>query len=333
MYKKLIALSIFFSINTNALEINNETPYIVKKGDTLWDISEHFLKNPWEWEKIWKLNPYIEDPNLIYPDDILYLIYKDGKPEVVFEKKAERKKTLSLNDGIKVKTTTISNSIPAIKNKALKDFVENVYISNENTDGKIVTSYTNKMLHYKGDKVIVDLKQSTKIGDVISIVDIEDKINIKDNLKLNVYNIIGELIIEQKHGDLFIAKIKKNKEDIKSGDLLVNKNFFDYDKKIFPSKAPDNIKGKVIYNYDRINASKNTIVVINKGRNDGVTDGNVLSVNTPEKEVLLDKQKYKIDPINKGYIFVYKVEDDFSYGIIVKNTDLIKVGDDFNSPF
>jgi len=41
--------------------------YIVKKGDTLWDLSQQFLSNPWYWPKIWADNPTVENPHWIYP--------------------------------------------------------------------------------------------------------------------------------------------------------------------------------------------------------------------------------------------------------------------------
>lgn len=41
--------------------------YIVRKGDTLWDISNAFMKDPFLWPFIWKANPYIADADLIYP--------------------------------------------------------------------------------------------------------------------------------------------------------------------------------------------------------------------------------------------------------------------------
>ena len=58
--------------------------YIVKKGDTLWDISGVYLDEPWQWPDLWQMNPQIANPHLIYPGDALTLIYdKDGNPRLV----------------------------------------------------------------------------------------------------------------------------------------------------------------------------------------------------------------------------------------------------------
>ncbi len=60
--------------------------YIVKQGDTLWDISARFLNNPFLWTKIHSENPQIVNPDLIYPNEPITVYPKEfeaGQAQVV----------------------------------------------------------------------------------------------------------------------------------------------------------------------------------------------------------------------------------------------------------
>lgn len=54
--------------------------HTVLRGDTLWDISEHYYGNPYEWPRVWSYNPEITNPHWIYPQDQVRLAPADGAP-------------------------------------------------------------------------------------------------------------------------------------------------------------------------------------------------------------------------------------------------------------
>ncbi|WP_409202334.1 LysM peptidoglycan-binding domain-containing protein [Suttonella sp. R2A3] len=65
--------------NNQAFVQDHPNQYVVKKGDTLWDISGRFLHKPWYWKQIWHDNPQIKNPHLIYPGDVLSIVVINGQ--------------------------------------------------------------------------------------------------------------------------------------------------------------------------------------------------------------------------------------------------------------
>ena len=88
MFKRLLAVSTAMLLTLASfafaaeLAQDHPTSYTVKKGDTLWDISARFLAKPWLWPEIWQANPQVKNPHLIYPGDVLSLVYVNGEPRV-----------------------------------------------------------------------------------------------------------------------------------------------------------------------------------------------------------------------------------------------------------
>lgn len=109
-------------------ELRSDHPdtYTVVKGDTLWDISARFLKNPWLWPEIWQANSQIENPHLIYPGDQLSLIYLDGQPRLV--RNGGRPGTVKLSP--RMRDVGGQRAVAAVRLEDIRQFLEQTRVVN-----------------------------------------------------------------------------------------------------------------------------------------------------------------------------------------------------------
>ncbi len=88
----LLALALALAVQAEAIELRQDHPreYVVQAGDTLWDIAARFLTHPWQWPEIWQANPGIDNPHLIYPGDVLSLVFVGGEPRLIVDDTVRR---------------------------------------------------------------------------------------------------------------------------------------------------------------------------------------------------------------------------------------------------
>ena len=121
----LLAGLIGLSANVLALNLKADAPerYTVKKTDTLWDIAGKYTSSPWEWPKIWYVNPQIENPHLIFPGDEISLIQVDGQQRVTVTTRGVASNTVKLKPNARIEP--IEAAIPAIPQDAIRSFLRN----------------------------------------------------------------------------------------------------------------------------------------------------------------------------------------------------------------
>ena len=107
------------SSQPDAVKLNSNVPmtYIVQKGDTLWDISGIYLKEPWRWPMLWDNNPQIDNPHLIYPGDVLELSWQGGRPRLRLASRGDVKLSPSL------RSEALDAAIPPIPRDEIDPFL------------------------------------------------------------------------------------------------------------------------------------------------------------------------------------------------------------------
>jgi hypothetical protein len=118
----LLGLLCSFGVFAQQVELQSDHPetYTVVRGDTLWDIAERFLQNPWLWPEIWQANPQIENPHLIYPGDVIRLVYVDGQPRL----RVDRGEKPIVRLSPRVRATPLSEAVQPIDLDDIRKYFE-----------------------------------------------------------------------------------------------------------------------------------------------------------------------------------------------------------------
>ncbi len=150
----ILAVTAVCASAADPLQLVDNPPdrHIVVKGDTLWDISGKFLKQPWRWPEIWQMNrDQIKNPHLIYPGDVVLLDMSSGSPRLRLGKKVGAG-TGKLQPTVYSKP--IQQVVPSIPPNAIEPFISQPLVIEDgelNTGVKIVAMQEDRMLVGTGD--------------------------------------------------------------------------------------------------------------------------------------------------------------------------------------
>jgi len=344
------------------LKINDDAPknYVVKKGDTLWDISSVFLDQPWLWPKLWRLNPEINNPHLIYPGDIISLVFDEkGGPILVLEP-VKGKPSYKWSPKIRQKNKEDS-AIRLLPLEVIAPFLKYDHLfSAEQLEQlpHIIGSDEGYKSSINGFKVYVnkdlDISKTYAIynqGEEIIDPDTEESLGFYVDLVATGQAINSGNINENEPATL---KVSTAKREIRSGDYVVPV----HEGQMFPSvltmkAADESFRGSIVKAAsDGREFGKLEVVMINRGFDHQVTVGDVMSIKrlspgvvetstgpkytteAPRWNRMLASEgsDYKMPEESLGELIVFKVYQQASMALILRTEKPARLQDVVTAP-
>jgi hypothetical protein len=344
------------------LQIRPDAPdrYIVVKGDTLWDISGKFFRDPWMWPHIWGLNKdTIKDPHWIYPGDVIHLDRANGtlrigeaeteKPaiaetaaggtDVARDKKAEPEvsgNVIRLSPKVHEEPSA-HDAIPSIPAHIIGPFLSQPLVIEENElagapeligarEGRVLlgthdVGFATGMVPAKGDKW-----QVYRPGKKFIDPETEEVLGIEA-----VY--LGSADVTA-FADVSTLSITHSVQEIHSGDLLAAASA-DAANPYLPRAPEISIAAQVISVYGGVTqAGQNAAIVLNKGARDGLEVGHVLAlyrkgdiVKVKGKSLFSWDKSYALPDERYGLVFVFRVFNKASYALVMQTKLPVQVLD------
>ncbi len=306
--------------------------YTVVKGDTLWDISGRFLNNPWYWPEIWHVNPQVANPHLIYPGDRLALVYIDGKPRIT---KVATSDVVKLSP--QIRSEAIDTPIPAIPLDAIASFLTDTRIvSPEELNGApyVLEGEDSRIITGAGDKIYArGQKPADRVGVFRRSQEFRDP-QTGEFLGLEARSIARGTVAAE-NSDVLTVNLTKSSEEVRIGDrLLVNE-----DRRLttnFVPSAPDSdIEGVMISVDGGVNQiGQYNVVAINRGEREGMKPGNVMAILKSGNLVRdpVTNETIELPSERAGLLMVFQTYEKMSYGLILKATRPLAVGDKVVNP-
>lgn len=350
----LICLLLPIQAYADQLQIREDAPdrHVVVKGDTLWDISATFFKDPWKWPQIWGLNKdTIKDPHWIYPGDVVYLdrstgTLKVGEPQPATAASAVAPVNENNENVVKLspRARELPNdhdAIPPIPLKDIRAFLSKPLVVETDEDSNtptLVGTYEQRELLSTDDLGYVKNMPEDKgvqwqiyrLGRTFVDPDTDETLGHEV-----VY--LGDARVE-KFGPLSQVRITRALSEIAKGDYLAVAQSAQALPASFTPHAPaTDINATVISIYGGMDqAGQNSIITLNRGQRDGLEPGHVLAL-YQKGEVLKRNSLFKKDGITLpdmryGLVFVFRVFHKVSYALVLETRLPVQLLDTAKTP-
>jgi LysM repeat protein len=250
----IIMVSLIFILSSPSAQEKKESDnvYTIKQGDTLWDISSKFLKDPFLWPKLWQRNPYISNPHWIYPGQSIRLspdgdVKKEEPTKAVAEEKPKEGKPKEAIIETEVKTVSpppiekklevsaegkppeakpmeaklAERTPPFFPETRSAGFVSDIELHGI---GRILDSKEGKSFMSREDIVYLafNTSKAIMIGDKYTVFRPSELIRhpVTSQKVGRKYLITGNVQIIDQHGNFFTAKVIEAFDAILKGDLI-----------------------------------------------------------------------------------------------------------------
>ncbi|NOS35560.1 MAG: LysM peptidoglycan-binding domain-containing protein [Deltaproteobacteria bacterium] len=316
-----------------------EKIYIIKKGDTLWHISERFLEDPFKWPVLWKHNTYIRNPHLIYPGDTVKIT-----PEGI-EIIARKERGLDyLPEGLQVEKleAPVEAAPPVVEEVVEQPPLVTVkspagsgagFVSKKEFEasGVILKSKENAILLGQGDVVFVAFAGGTEVtvGDRFAIYNVGEKVRHPVSGRKVGYltEMLG--IGEATSVDHTVeVRIETAYREIEKGAKLKPLEQFAGETVV---KEPDvSVDGVVLATVeDKGGVAEKDMIYIDRGEGDGLEVGDIMYLYRDREKVKnpMASGKIVLPPVKLGKLILINVKESTSSAFIVQSFKAAKRGD------
>ena len=307
--------------------------YIVKPGDTLWDIAARFIRDPWQWPEVWVVNRQVKNPHLIYPGDVLELRWRDGQPLVERTGKAIERVSPQ------VRATPLDQAVPAIPIDVIRNFLRGprlITAEDLKTAPYVVAFEGGRVLAGTDtDVYVTGLQNSEQL--TYSVIKVGKEYRDPDDGDLLGYEAIPESEVEVRDfgGEVATMNLVKSFRETRVGSRLLPVAADEFKANFFPHAPDRKIDGKIISVFDGVSQiGQYQIVALNRGERHGLVPGHVLSIYQRGGRVddPVSGGTVKLPDVYAGMLMVFKTSARLSYGLVMSAERAIHLLDRVDKP-